>query len=323
MSPPRASCWRWRRSIPSIRCSARRSLQRRSGCWVTSRWSGAFLPRCSAHSACLPSGGRSGGQRAALCHAGRDGPAGHQLRLVHPEPHCHARHDHGGSGMAALWQLAIAVQLPAARARWRLAAAGVLLGLALGTKWSVAPIAMLPGLPFSAYRIRDHGRRFLVQHGTRPLPGISLWEAGLWLGGAAAGGLLADLPAGLLLPQKPHRTALSRSPGTAICWSCRTASQNSIPTAVIWPDWVVNWRAVWYLYEPVDGAQRGILLIGNPFTMLAGIARAGLVHLGRAVAAAERCAGLCGALFCCAGAVAGQRTSRSSSITTICCPAAS
>lgn len=38
-----------------------------------------------------------------------------------------------------------------------------------------------------------------------------------------------------------------------------------------WPDWVLNLRAIWYLYEPVDGAQRGVLLVGNPLTMLLGI----------------------------------------------------
>ena len=36
----------------------------------------------------------------------------------------------------------------------------------------------------------------------------------------------------------------------------------------MWADWVLNWRAIWYLYEGVDGAQRGVMLIGNPLTML-------------------------------------------------------
>ena len=33
----------------------------------------------------------------------------------------------------------------------------------------------------------------------------------------------------------------------------------------------MNWRAIWYLYEVVDGGQRGILLVGNPFSMIAGL----------------------------------------------------
>ncbi len=38
-----------------------------------------------------------------------------------------------------------------------------------------------------------------------------------------------------------------------------------------WPQWVLNSRSIWYLYEPADGAQRGIVLIGNPLTMLLGL----------------------------------------------------
>ena len=43
------------------------------------------------------------------------------------------------------------------------------------------------------------------------------------------------------------------------------------PYQSTWPQWVINWRAIWYLYEPVDGAQRGVLMVGNPLTMLAGL----------------------------------------------------
>ena len=173
-------------------------------------------------------------------------------------------------GMAALWQLAAAVHLPAGKARWRLGAAGVLFGLALGAKWSVAPLAMLPGLAFAAYRFRDHGRRFLAEHRTRPLPGVALWEAALWLGVLPmAVYWFSYLPA-FLYPLNPT------DPLQPIAWHRYMLQlQDSVvklhPYRSIWPDWVVNWRAVWYIYEPVDGAQRGVLLIGNPFSMLAGL----------------------------------------------------
>ena len=53
-------------------------------------------------------------------------------------------------GMAGLWQFAAALGQPPSAARWRLAATGVLLGLAMGAKWSIVPAAMLPGLAFLA-----------------------------------------------------------------------------------------------------------------------------------------------------------------------------
>jgi dolichyl-phosphate-mannose-protein mannosyltransferase len=43
------------------------------------------------------------------------------------------------------------------------------------------------------------------------------------------------------------------------------------PYRSVWYEWVGNWRAIWYLYQEVDGAQRGVLMLGNPFTMLAGL----------------------------------------------------
>jgi dolichyl-phosphate-mannose--protein O-mannosyl transferase len=30
-------------------------------------------------------------------------------------------------------------------------------------------------------------------------------------------------------------------------------------------------RPIWFLYEPVDGAQRGVLMVGNPLTMWLGL----------------------------------------------------
>ena len=44
------------------------------------------------------------------------------------------------------------------------------------------------------------------------------------------------------------------------------------PYQSVWWQWAINWRPIWYLYQVVDGSQRGVLLLGNPFTMLAGLA---------------------------------------------------
>ncbi|MGB3167722.1 MAG: phospholipid carrier-dependent glycosyltransferase, partial [Alteraurantiacibacter sp.] len=43
------------------------------------------------------------------------------------------------------------------------------------------------------------------------------------------------------------------------------------PYQSVWWQWMGNARAIWYLYEVADGAQRGIMLIGNPVTMWFGL----------------------------------------------------
>lgn len=175
-----------------------------------------------------------------------------------------------GFGMVALWQFAAALRLPSARARWRLAICGVCLGLALGAKWSIASVAMLPGLAFLALRLRDHGWRFLTASGTRPIARISLVEAAWWLG------LLPLLVYWATFAPAFFYSANAVSPLGFIehhrhMFELQDSVRKPHPYRSVWYQWVANWRAIWYLYEPVDGAQRGILLIGNPFSMLAGL----------------------------------------------------
>jgi dolichyl-phosphate-mannose--protein O-mannosyl transferase len=175
-----------------------------------------------------------------------------------------------GLAMIALWQFAAALHAPPRAARGRLAATGILMGLAMGAKWNVAPVAMLPGLTFLALRWRDHGRHLLTRNDTRPVPGISLIEAAFWLGSVPlAVYWLTYLPAFFY-------------PVRSVAWwdfvghhRYMIELQDSVrklhPYRSVWYEWMINWRAIWYLYEVADGAQRGVLLIGNPFTMLAGL----------------------------------------------------
>ncbi|MDR2857572.1 MAG: phospholipid carrier-dependent glycosyltransferase [Novosphingobium sp.] len=173
-------------------------------------------------------------------------------------------------GMIALWQFAAALRLPARRARRRLALCGLCLGLALGAKWNIAPAAMLPSLTFLALRCNDHRLRAFTRSDTRPIPGIPLLEAAFWLGlMPLIVYWLTYLPA-FFYPQNPvspwdivghHRAMLE----------LQDSVKKLHPYRSVWYEWVGNWRAIWYLYKAVDGAQRGVLLIGNPFTMLAGL----------------------------------------------------
>jgi dolichyl-phosphate-mannose--protein O-mannosyl transferase len=172
-------------------------------------------------------------------------------------------------GMIGLWQFAAAIRRPH-QGRWRLALAGVSLGLALGAKWSIAPVLLLPGLLFLALKLRDCGWHFLTAREGGPVPGIGLIEAALWLG---------LLPLGVYwLTFWPafHWAPNPVDPWDPLGWHRQMLGlQDSVRKLhqyrSVWYEWVGNVRAIWYLYEPINGVQRGIVLIGNPFTMLAGL----------------------------------------------------
>ena len=43
------------------------------------------------------------------------------------------------------------------------------------------------------------------------------------------------------------------------------------PYQSLWWQWVIDQRSIWFLYENVDGAQRGVVMLGNPLAMWAGL----------------------------------------------------
>ncbi len=169
----------------------------------------------------------------------------------------------------SLWQLAAAVREPE-RGRLRLAGAGAALGLSMAAKWNAVPLATLPGLAFLAARLSAGRRRLFTSRRGVPVPGVSLIEAALWLG---------LLPLMVYAATFAPATALTNNaldPASFVAFHREIiALQESVlkphPYQSTWTDWVLNRRAIWYLYEPVDGAQRGVLLIGNPLTMLLGL----------------------------------------------------
>lgn len=172
-------------------------------------------------------------------------------------------------GMTGLWMFAAAVRNPQ-QGRWRLALAGIAFGLALGTKWSIAPAIVLPGLLFLLLKLRDNGKNFLTARQGGPVPGIGLVEAGLWLGVLPLCIYWATFWPTFYFIDRPA------NPWNPLAWhQYMLQLQDSVtkphPYRSVWYQWLGNWRAIWYLYEEVNGAQRGILLVGNPFTMLAGL----------------------------------------------------
>jgi dolichyl-phosphate-mannose--protein O-mannosyl transferase len=171
--------------------------------------------------------------------------------------------------LVALWLCGGAVREPET-ARWRLALAGVALGCSIAAKWNAIPMAALPGLAFLAVRVRTAGWRALAARRAAPVPGITLLEAGLWLGLVPLATYAASYwpnffyakraiaPSGLI---EWHRYMLDLQ-GQVI---------RPHPYMSVWYQWAGNWRPIWYLYEVADGAQRGVLMLGNPLTMLIGL----------------------------------------------------
>ena len=169
----------------------------------------------------------------------------------------------------AFWQCAAAVREPE-HGRRSLAIAGVAIGLALGTKWNAIPLAPLPGLAFIAARYEANGIGGLFSRRGAPVPGVRLAEAALWLGVVPLIFYAATfLPAYLIEPGELARRGFIGLHEMMLKMQESVVKQH--PYQSVWTDWIIDRRAIWYLYEPVDGAQRGVLLIGNPVTMLLGL----------------------------------------------------
>ncbi|MBC2668357.1 phospholipid carrier-dependent glycosyltransferase [Novosphingobium piscinae] len=178
-----------------------------------------------------------------------------------------------GFAMLAMWMLAGAVRLPG-QARLRLALAGVFLGLSLGAKWSVVATAALPGLAFLVLRLRRHGRRFLLATAGAPVPGVSLAEAAFWLGTLPLLVYFATFMPAFFYAERPvdplHLVEYQR-----YMLKLQQSVIKPHPYQSVWWQWVLDIRAIWFLYENIDGAQRGVVLLGNPLTMLAGLPAVG------------------------------------------------
>ncbi|MBV8776922.1 MAG: hypothetical protein JO258_06980 [Alphaproteobacteria bacterium] len=168
----------------------------------------------------------------------------------------------------ALWQLAGAVR-ENETARRRLPVAGVALGLAMAAKWNAVPIAVLPAIAFVAVRLRYGGwRGFIIRRGP-PIAGVTLTEAVLWFGLVP---LLAYAAA--FWPVFFHHGARVANGLIGLHREMFSLQQEKLPPhpyQSVWWQWVIDWRSIWYLYEPVDGAQRGVVMLGNPLTMLLGL----------------------------------------------------
>jgi len=150
-----------------------------------------------------------------------------------------------GSG-AAVWR------------RWLLGAC--LLGLAVGTKWTALPYVGFAGL---AFLVMGHRRPDLWPK----LPRIAALAL---LGLVVAATYAATFAPAFFYASEPltWRTLL---PFQVDMYLRQTQVLPPHTYQSGWWTWPFDWRPVWYLYEPVDGAQRGVLMLGNPAVMWGGL----------------------------------------------------
>lgn len=180
-----------------------------------------------------------------------------------------------GIGMAGFWQFAAALRAKGPwRARGHLALAGLAFGLSLGAKWSIAPALALPGLAFLALRARESGWRIVGIRGAGPIPGVSLAEAAFWLGLVPLAVYWATYLPAMFYTDRPV-DPLGFIEQHKYMLKLQDSVKKPHPYQSYWYQWIADWRSIWYLYQNVDGAQRGIVMLGNPFTMLAGLAAIG------------------------------------------------
>ncbi|SEL36729.1 Dolichyl-phosphate-mannose-protein mannosyltransferase [Sphingomonas palmae] len=143
-------------------------------------------------------------------------------------------------------------------ARW--CAGAALLGLATACKWTAGPYVAFAAVAYLRLR-HGHPERW---RGLNPVVAIAL------LGIVSVGTYLLTFAPAFFYTSDP------------MIWSRLIPFQLEMyarQTQVLpphtyqsnWYTWPLMQRPIWYLYEPVDGVQRGIWMIGNPAIMWGGL----------------------------------------------------
>jgi dolichyl-phosphate-mannose-protein mannosyltransferase len=170
--------------------------------------------------------------------------------------------------MAAFLVLAMLALLRSAYAppdrvwrRWILGS--VLLGLAVGVKWAAAPYVAWVALGFVAVRWRDGN----VQ---RHWAGMATLPALATLGVVSIISYLLTFAPAFFYTFQPM-TLAELIPFQKLMYLQQTQILPPHPYQSSWWSWPLMIRPIWYLYEQADGAQRGILLLGNPAILWGGL----------------------------------------------------
>ncbi|URW76014.1 phospholipid carrier-dependent glycosyltransferase [Sphingomonas donggukensis] len=165
-----------------------------------------------------------------------------------------------GGVAALLW----AMRSPPDRVTRRWVLGAVLLGLATAVKWTAAPYIAFASLAFVAIRARRHDL----------WPGLAAAKGVILLGViSVAAYAVTFLPA--FFYAQDAMTPGGLIPFQFEMYARQTQVLSPHPYQSGWMTWPLELRPIWYLYEPVDGAVRGILYVGNPAIMWGGLIAVG------------------------------------------------
>lgn len=142
--------------------------------------------------------------------------------------------------------------------RWTLGAA--LLGCAVACKWLAAPYVAFAATAFVVLK-REDPRRF---------PGVVILPAIAVLGLVSVTTYFLTFAPAFFYSNDP----LTLARLLPFQWDMFQRQTLVLPAHTYqsdWWSWPLLIRPIWYLYEPADGAQRGILLLGNPAIMWTGL----------------------------------------------------
>ncbi|PXA98215.1 dolichyl-phosphate-mannose--protein mannosyltransferase [Nostoc sp. 3335mG] len=183
-------------------------------------------------------------------------------------------------GAFLLWALVLmlwSAKAPDWRAAWlRWIAGSVLLGMAVGVKWAAIPYVALAGLAFLVLRLRD------AMKARKPLLSAVGGKGQVhWTGIATVPGLLVLGVVSVLVYFATFWPAFfyEVEPMTFARLIPFQREMYELQTQILpphtyqsqWWSWPLMLRPIWYFYEFSDGAQRGVLLVGNPIIMWGGL----------------------------------------------------
>ena len=176
-----------------------------------------------------------------------------------------------------VWGLAFAAMAArSTRPMPRAVAAGVMLGLATGTKWMAAPFVAAVCLGYLWLRRRD---RWMAANGIggpdggvgRHMGGRSAWVLALATGVVAVATYAASFWPAFLYQDRPLTGLgdLVRQQMEMYRLQTQVLSPHTYQSG--WASWPFLTRSIWYLFEEYYGGQRCILMLANPATAAMGL----------------------------------------------------